>query len=226
MEQQKILKKRSRDAKKEPEVLKYLAPTKKTKSVSKKAVPVRDIRDIETGYFRRDQMPSANMLKRYDTLVEIQLERLRVAYASHTSHESYDATQKISHGMLKAKAKQHIVENAFERTRAPFGRQRGFCYHYDSTTGIVQYAGSVYTLQAPTKTIRSSDLLAQAKVRFEKGKRVLTFTLKIKPKNVEELHNAINRQSFSQGVSADGNKNRVYKAKRRSEYGEKKRQMK
>jgi len=160
---------------------------------------VRELHPIEEGYFRKDKRLSPGGQQRYRVLIDTERQRLLAAY--DLSEEERPSMKDI-----KAEAEAIVVQEAFEESKAPFGRQKGVYYRCNTVTGEVEVSGSVFICQTPTDFIRPGDLMAQAKSRFNTGGRKLSFTSKTKPTTVAELQRVINRQTFVQGVSSDGDK--------------------
>jgi len=169
------------------------------------------IRDFGRGYYRSDQPLSVEGKKRYRVLVETELQRVVSAYGQ-------TGNPRPPMKVLKKRAQEKVYEEAFEHSRAPFGRMKGVSYSYDQKSGVVEFAGAVFTLQTPEDKIRPCDLKAQADARFENGGRRLSFTPKTRPRTLQELRRIIERQTFIQGVSGDGRMAQVYLAERERDH--------
>lgn len=162
----------------------------------------RPLREVEEGIYRRDSRITASGQERYRVLVNTLYQRMMNDYNGPIARDIF------------RQAAETIYQDAFKHSKAPFGRQKAVYYSFNTATGVVEYAGAVYICQTPKDRIRADDLEAQARSRFNSDRK-LSFTPKTRPSTVRELQRAVERQTFVQGVSADGDKAREYLNKRK-----------
>lgn len=108
--------------------------------------------------------------------------------------------------LTKMYGREKALELFQQKWRAPFGRRRAFEYSWDRSTGILKYAGAVWSATEPMQH-ESKVVRVFASLRFNNSSDVITLHDQFDvPKTKREIEKAIYILSSEYGVSSK-NKN-------------------
>ena len=82
-----------------------------------------------------------------------------------------------------------------EKVKNPFGRERAVRFSFNSETGYVKMAGSIWRYDSPDDHVSPNVLRAMVDARYLNPKEVITFRLTEMPKSTEELNGLIETYS-------------------------------
>lgn len=113
--------------------------------------------------------------------------------------------------LSKMYGREKALELFQQKWRAPFGRRRAFQYSWDRSTGILKYAGAVWSATEPMQH-ESKVVRVFASLRFNNSSDVITLQDQFHvPETKRDIEKAIYSLSCQYGVSS---KNKNYQAYR------------
>lgn len=172
------------------------------KKSKKLAVGYKAPRDIVRGFICQKRTQGEKSRNQWKARVEF-LER---TLAALPDGGGYDASGR------RRVAREQATREFLEVSPHAFGMQKYVSYEYDPSTGIVKYAGAIFTPQSPDERILFKDLRSHAENRFSDHRAIFYHIEPGRaPIGKPELEKLILTATFVQGLTSDGETHKAWR---------------